>query len=623
MAAAACTAGTTGSAVPSRGPVGGTLRIGMTSATFWGMDPRDEWNFATWELFRCCLVRTLMSYDVSGTNADLRPIPDLASAPPEISTDGLTWTFRLRTGIHYAPPLDDVEITSGDFVRAITRAAATYDPVTHALPGYFQVIDGFLDYADGRASSIAGLQTPDPHTLRIVTTQLDSRLLYLLALPMSAPIPPLPGGTDAPFGVATGYEEDPEPTGGKDGYGRVLAASGPYMYEGADQVDYTLAPEERMPAVGFVPPKVHDDEFGNLIVDEFNSITLVRNPSWHPEDDPLRPALADRMEITGGEPEELFGMLDEGALDLVFDDQPPQPLLRRYQRDPELRPLISSPEGTAFIVFASFNVARPPFDDIAVRRAVAFAMDRLELAGYMLGPIGRGAEHFASDAFEASLLASWTGIPGEGHGDQAAAREAMRDSRYATGDRCSDPICDGVPILVRDVMEPGLDAFGDALRDLGIQPRFIVDPNPYGCLDPEAELAMCVGLGWGPDYPSPAQFVGSFFRSDGELAMTRLGASPAELRRWGYDVVQVPSVDDQIARCSRELGSRQAACWARLDQYMVTEVMAAVPLGESAVLRISTPALGPIEWDDVLLTPALERIAAPAADQIGPTATQT
>jgi hypothetical protein len=46
------------------------------------------------------------------------PQPDLASAQPEISTDGLEWTFRIRPGLHYAPPLADVPITGVQIVAA-------------------------------------------------------------------------------------------------------------------------------------------------------------------------------------------------------------------------------------------------------------------------------------------------------------------------------------------------------------------------------------------------------------------------------------------------------------------------------------------------------------------------
>jgi ABC-type oligopeptide transport system substrate-binding subunit len=54
---------------------------------------------------RCCLLRTLLSYQGAPTSqggATLRP--DLAASMPTVSDDGLTWTFRIRQGLQYAPP---------------------------------------------------------------------------------------------------------------------------------------------------------------------------------------------------------------------------------------------------------------------------------------------------------------------------------------------------------------------------------------------------------------------------------------------------------------------------------------------------------------------------------------
>jgi peptide/nickel transport system substrate-binding protein len=610
--AASCTGDSAETPAPSRGPVGGTLRLGMTNPAYWGMDPLREWNAATWELFRCCLLRTMMSYDVAGDASDIRPIPDLAAAPPDISTDGLTWTFHLREGIAYAPPLDDVEVTSQDFVRAITRAAHAADPDAPALEGYLDMIEGFDAYVRDEATSIVGLQTPDRYTLRITTTRLDATLLYMLALPITAPIPPQPGSESAPFGVASGYDDEAaEPNGGAESYGPVLVASGPYMFEGADQLDHSLPPEQRTPPSGFTPWQIE------LLPEELRvvsdgAITLVRNPSWNPDSDPLRAARADRLEVVGGEPDALFPQMQAGEIDLVFDADPPPAMIRAYQDDPELRPLIQSPVGSLGLTFASFNVALPPFDDVAVRRAVAYGMDRAELAE-MFNPGTRPAQHFGTDTFEASLLASWAGIPGAGaHGDASAAQAAMRGSRYATGDRCTDPSCDGVRILMLDSMRPGVPAFRETLVDLGITPEIRLAEAPYDCLEPEVKIGMCVGMGWFPDFPSAAQYLGSFFASDGELPTTRLGATPAELRRWGYEVTHVPSLDEEIDRCERELGSEQAPCWSRLDQYVVTQLMPAVPMGFVGTLRLSSPDIGQFTWDEVYLQPALERIPAPS-----------
>ena len=81
---AGCTGGgpTGTSAAPNPGS-GGTLRVGMTGPAFFGLDPQYEWFFATWEILRCCLVRTLMSYDGTSGVTGTEPKPDLATAPPD------------------------------------------------------------------------------------------------------------------------------------------------------------------------------------------------------------------------------------------------------------------------------------------------------------------------------------------------------------------------------------------------------------------------------------------------------------------------------------------------------------------------------------------------------------
>ena len=76
-------------------------------------DPTTTWAQAPFEVFRCCLLRTLMSYNgrsVADGGAELQP--DLADGHPEISADGLTWTFHIKEGLKYAPPMQDVPITS-------------------------------------------------------------------------------------------------------------------------------------------------------------------------------------------------------------------------------------------------------------------------------------------------------------------------------------------------------------------------------------------------------------------------------------------------------------------------------------------------------------------------------
>jgi peptide/nickel transport system substrate-binding protein len=586
----------------------------MESAPFFTMDPTREWSYVTWELFRCCLLRTLMSYDVSGDAATLEPLPDLAAAPPDVSVDGLTWTFHLRPGLRYAPPLQDVEITSGDFVRALLRLAKTYSPSNPGLGYYLRGIQGWEDYAAGDATSVVGLQAPDPHTLRIVETYPDASLPYVLSLPMAAPIPPKPGSPDDPFGVATGHDEGesgkPTPLGG---YGQFLVASGPYMVEGAGEMDLSLPPEEQTPAPGF-DPWIMTDQPECCRTTHWGSLTFVRNPSWDPADDPLRTALPDRIEIRGGEAPRLFRRMVAGDLDLVFDVLPPASILHRYQADPELHPLIQTPEGAAGIRFATFNLAMPPFDDVAVRRAVAFALDRASLTAVFRrwdGGAETVADHFAPDTYEASLLSGRSVFPGGGKGDLGAAREALAGSSYAPHGRCVDPACRGVSVLIDDRFSGAVPIVRRSFRALGMTADVRLG-DPFECMDPRVHVAFCVGHGWIPEFPSAAGYLAAFFASDGAFTATRLGARPDQLRHWGYDVTSVPSVDAAVGRCAQEVGSTQPSCWARFDQYLVDQLMPAVPISFKGPLRLSSPSIGPFPWDEVLSGPALERIEAPA-----------
>lgn len=89
---------------------------------------------------------------------------------PPISDDGLTWTFTIKPGIRYGPPLQDVIVTSQDFVRALEREACGTSNVG-GYSFYCFAIKGFDDFAAGDADSISGLETPDDSTLVVTLNE--------------------------------------------------------------------------------------------------------------------------------------------------------------------------------------------------------------------------------------------------------------------------------------------------------------------------------------------------------------------------------------------------------------------------------------------------------------------
>jgi ABC-type transport system substrate-binding protein len=171
---AACTGGPEPPASPAPPdiPRGRTLRLGSPLAPggeftnplreSFALDPGKIFAADQWELLRCCLARTLLSYPGKPTRAGGATLqPDLAASMPEVSADGLTWSFRLKSGLRYGPPLEDVPIRAQDVIRALERHAGTDFGL------FYPVIQGFDAFAAGETDSIAGLEAPDDHTLRV------------------------------------------------------------------------------------------------------------------------------------------------------------------------------------------------------------------------------------------------------------------------------------------------------------------------------------------------------------------------------------------------------------------------------------------------------------------------
>ncbi len=613
----ACTGrGSDDTTVSPNPEAGGTLTVGMTGTTFAALDPQGEWAFSSWELFRCCLLRTLMSYDGTSGVSGTEPKPDLAVAPPDVSADGLTWTFHLRPDLRYGPPLQDVQITSPDIVRALLRAG---DPDTSNVgigANYLSDIQGYMEYAAGKSDSISGLETPDPLTLRIREVRPDASLPYDMTLATTAPIPPSPSDPSARYGVATGHDRSSDPSQ-TDGYGMFLVSSGPYMIQGEEAVDFSEPAAQQTPASGF-ETWTYDGDYNTVA---FGSLTLVRNPSWDPATDQLRAALADQIVIRGGSADDLFRQFGAGKLAMVFDDTPPSAMLHRYLTDTSLRPFVQTVDGGNIIV-ADFNVALPPFDDVSVRRAVAYVLNRRAMIDQIQSGYGFGgavvANHYVTDASEASLASGWDPFPGAGGApDLQAARQALSESRYVKAGRCADPVCRHVTVIVHQDLGPVPGEIARSLSALGIDAKVRVPEDFYNvCQDRAAPVGMCVGDGWFPDVPTAgngliALFAGPSISNADNLS--HLGATPALLAELGSPLLSVPSVDIEIDACLKETGASGIACWTRLDQYLVTRLMPAVPLAFAQVVRVSSATIGAFSWDQAFQQPALDRLSVAGA----------
>jgi peptide/nickel transport system substrate-binding protein len=576
-------------------PVGGTLVVGSRTEGDSRLDPQLEYQSEGWELLRCCLLRTLLSYSnlpvqEGGTDA----IPDLAAAPPSVSRDGREWMFRLRPGLHYAPPLEDVEITARDFLRALEREAkfGTYSD-------YYSIIEGFDRFAAGEADSISGLEARDDHTLVVHVTEPVGHVAHVFTLPATAPIPPNPYTPGAELGVAQGH--------GKR-YGRYLVASGPYMVRGAEDIDFSLPPNERDPSSGYSPGR---------------RLILVRNPSWKGEADPLRPAYVDRIDLKLGDSRFQTAAVDEGTIDLLLDHPHPTRQVQSFETDQNLANRVLHLPASG-VWYLPLNVAQPPFDDVHVRKAVNFVVNkRRVIEGSATQAFGHG--HLGLDLIEANLLLDYDPFrtPG-GTGDLARAKAEMSLSRY---DSDGDGICDHR--ACRDVeawtlREPLLDTsphlaqwMKHDFRPLGIDLRVRsannVDFYFTRLSRPRAHVPIGLPSGYLWDFPNGAGYFSPLLGGEhlGERCCNYsvVGASPEQLRRWGYATKKVPDVDAKLKECTRLIGDPQTRCWAELDILVMERVVPWIPLYTTQSNRIVSDRVVNHGVDSLTTYPALDHFA--------------
>jgi peptide/nickel transport system substrate-binding protein len=558
-------------------PKGGVFRIGLASDVHQGLDPQREYYTIGFEFLKGALVRLLVGFNLQGPDEggnDL--VPDLATDLPSASADGLTWTFKIKTGIHYAPPLQDVSVTAGDFIRALTREAESKTAATY--PFYYSVIEGFDDVTSGKATSISGLSAPDDQTLQVKLTQPVGYFPLLFTLPATSPIPPSPSNPDAPEGVAAGHDQD---------YGGFLAATGPYMFKGADAIDYSKAADAQSPASGYQAGK---------------SYVLVRNPSWDASTDPLRKAYVDEIDVTvGGTTDDLQNKIEAGELD-TMDALPNPKGIRDFSTNPDLKDFIHA-DSTFGTYYINMNLAMPPFDDIHVRKALNSAVDKKGLQQLAGGPIlGDIATHAIPNSMLPGLASYAPYGKADGTPDLEAAKAEMAQSKYDTDHDgvCDVDVCKNV-LTVIDQTDPNPKMV--ALVQQNVEPLGItLDLKPFQtttmytkCEDAKQHIAVCPSEGWYADFADPYAFVTGLFSTTSLNPSccndSFMGATLEQLKSWGYDQVTgpIPGAEDQLNQCLPAQDAARQTCYEGVDKYLMENVVPWIPFRFANQVGITSP----------------------------------
>ena len=182
--------------------------------------------------------------------------------------------------------------------------------------------------------------------------------------------------------------------------------------------------------------------------------------------------------------------------------------------------------------------------------------------------------------------------------------------------RCDAPACRGLEAIVHEVNATPEQARAVAagLSRLGIdvELRTLGDSPFHGTLyDPRTHTPIAIGYGWGKGLPVGSDWFSQFLAEaiGDRYSPSFLGASPAQLRAWGYTVTSVPSIDDRAQLCLIRRGVAHTECWAELDQYLMTEVVTWLPYTSPLHIQVVSERVVEYSFDQAFTSPALDQIA--------------
>jgi ABC-type oligopeptide transport system substrate-binding subunit/DNA-binding SARP family transcriptional activator len=371
-------------------------------------------------------------------NPDLGLVPSIAERF-EIDRSGCRYTFKLREDVYWS---DGTPVTADDFAYAWKRVL---DPKL-ASPGASRLfeIKGARAFTEGTLADAndIGIRTQDKYTLEVELEAPCSYFPYLLSHHITYPVP----------------HHILERRGKHDLTSQPLSC-GPFLLE-----SWNKGSDIRL-----IRNPDYQGQFGGNI----DRVLLTTDLDWHTS---LTAYEEDKLDI--------LSVTRAGTADLV------------RARGRNAQDYISAP---AFLTtYLGFNLRQPPFDDLRVRKAFAYAIDRHELASKIMQgfifPAGAGfvppglpgatqATGYAFDLKQAHELLHQAGYP------QGSNFPRVRFVSFKGSETRVEYLCS----RLRDDL--GIDIHGETLEFGTLLQR----------LDAlETHLFL---IGWLADFPDPITFL--------------------------------------------------------------------------------------------------------------------
>ncbi len=284
--------------------------------------------------------------------------PDLATALPTVSNNGLTYTVTIRTGAQW-DTTPARQVTGADAVLGLKRSCNPAQPFG-GLPDFESIIKGYAQFCAGFAKvkpTVAAMKAYINSTQISGVTARGNTVTYTLPQPASYFADEL---TLPPF--------NPAPIESLN-----------YVPASADAAQHTISDGPYLVKT-YVPAK---------------SILFVRNPAWQASSDPIRKAYVDQIVVKEtGDPvtNQQILQTNTAAGGMEFDSFPPVAsipgLINQMKAGSKNFNLGPSYSTNPYIVFNSISPNQNgALGKVAVRQAISYAIDRAHLIQDDNGPI--------------------------------------------------------------------------------------------------------------------------------------------------------------------------------------------------------------------------------------------
>jgi peptide/nickel transport system substrate-binding protein len=295
---------------------GGTLRVNASNNDFEFSDPGLAYDTLSWSMLYTTQM-LLVNFPEKNGQAGSVLYPEAATSFPTVSRNGLTYTFHIRPGLKFS---DGSPVTAANYQRAWERDLSPKMGSPVGVNDQFQkVIVGANAFLEGKAQKISGI-TAKGLTLTFHLTKPNPTFTSYTGMQWFGAVK-----TDMPYttsGVTGSYP-----------------SAGPYFIQSRD--------------VG-------------------RSLVEARNPYYKGS----RPANPDKIVWTmNTDQDQSLLQVKAGQADVDAAYTPPSAnaaLAQQYGVN-KSRFFVG---GTSCVLFWALNTSRPPFNSLAARKAVNWALDR-------------------------------------------------------------------------------------------------------------------------------------------------------------------------------------------------------------------------------------------------------